>query len=76
VNIITDRRPSLSCGFPPLLPTELDWMQRPLTVGVGLHGLAPTPGILVGCVAVALTLSGKANIQFVGTDGHTDTVGC
>jgi hypothetical protein len=40
--------PSLSCGFPPLLPTVLDWVQRPLAVGVGLHGLAPTPGIPVG----------------------------
>jgi hypothetical protein len=53
---------SLSCGFPPLLPTVLDWVQRPLAVGVGLHGLSPTPGIPVGCRCWC-------------TDGHVDTVG-
>jgi hypothetical protein len=35
--VITGHWPSLSCGLPPLLPTELDWVQRPLAVGVGLH---------------------------------------
>jgi hypothetical protein len=31
--------PSLLCGFPPLLPTVLDWVQSvPPLVGVDLHG--------------------------------------
>jgi hypothetical protein len=33
------------------LPTpanRMDWVQRPLAAGVGLHELAPTPGIPVG----------------------------
>jgi hypothetical protein len=29
-------------------PNGLGWVQRPLAVGVGLHGLSPTPGIPVG----------------------------
>jgi hypothetical protein len=44
---------------------QMDWVQRPLAVGVGLHGLAPTPGIPVGCLL----------FRIAGTDGHNNTVG-
>jgi hypothetical protein len=30
-------------------------------VGVGLHGLAPTPGIPVGCVAVGMLIPVRAS---------------
>jgi hypothetical protein len=71
------------------LPTpanRMNWVQRPLAVGVGLHELAPTPGIPVGCVAAALTQTvGKLTVNLLvpmvtmtlsvmAVDGHIDTV--